>query len=310
LIADGMSLGTLTCADELSQLTRGRGLTWMRLYNHPAARAGFMNMRSLNSTVTDSSAASSSWGSGTRIMNGKVNQMRDGRNLTTLYELFAQAGWRRGLVSTTEITHATPAGFAANVDNREKGELIASQYLDRRVDILLGGGRKFFDPKDRKDKRDLLADFRYSGYVVMRTLDELKAAETDRRWLGVFDASHLPYTLDHKRPTILGLVSPARRIRLTTSPSWRWGRARNDSRDLSKTRMFSADTWPSGKWISATRASRSWRSANRRREPWRTPRNTCWPEQGERRWASRNGRQGERQQAKALMESAKRYLWS
>ena len=33
----------------------------------PAVAAGWMNMRSLNSLVTDSSAASSSWGSGTRI---------------------------------------------------------------------------------------------------------------------------------------------------------------------------------------------------------------------------------------------------
>ena len=199
LVADGMSLGTLTCADQLSRLTRGHGLTWMELYNHPAARSGLMNMRSLNSLVTDSSAASSSWGCGTRIMNGKVNQMRDGRDLTPLYELFGQAGWKRGLVTTAEITHATPAGFAANVENRDKADLIAAQYLDRRVDVLLGGGKKFFDPKERKDKRNLLADFGYSGYVVMRNLEDLKVADVNRRWLGVFDASHLPFTLDQQR---------------------------------------------------------------------------------------------------------------
>jgi alkaline phosphatase len=132
-------------------------------------------------------------------MNGKVNQMRDGRDLTSLYELFGQAGWRRGLVTTAEITHATPAGFAANVSHRDKAELIASQYLDRRIDILLGGGSKFFDPKERKDKRNLWADFGYSGYVLMRNLEDLQGADLDRRWLGVFDSSHLPFTLDHQR---------------------------------------------------------------------------------------------------------------
>ena len=158
-----------------------------------------MNMRSLNSLVTDSSAASSSWGCGTRIMNGKVNQMRDGRDLTPLYELFTQAGWKRGLVTTAEITHATPAGFAANVENRDKADIIAAQYLERRIDILLGGGKKFFESKERKDKRDLLTEFRRDGYIVMQKTAELNAASTDQRWLGVFDSSHLPFTLDHRQ---------------------------------------------------------------------------------------------------------------
>jgi alkaline phosphatase len=156
-------------------------------------------MRSLNSLVTDSSAASSSWGCGTRIMNGKVNQMRDGRGLTTLYELFQQAGWKRGLVTTAEITHATPAGFAANVDSRDKADQIACQYLERKVDILLGGGRKYFQAKERKDKRDLMGDFKLDGYFVMEKQSELLTAPLDRRWLGVFDSSHLPFTLDHRQ---------------------------------------------------------------------------------------------------------------
>ena len=198
LVADGMSMGTLTCADHLSRLLRGRGLTWMQLCGQPTVHHGWMNMRSLNSLVTDSSAASSSWGSGSRIINGVVNQLGNGTDLKPLYELFAQAGWKRGLVTTTEITHATPAGFAANAESREHATRIAVQYLERKVDVLLGGGSKFFDPKERKDKRDLLADFKTQGYAVMKTLPELQAAPTDRRWLGLFDKSHLPFTVDHK----------------------------------------------------------------------------------------------------------------
>ena len=113
LVSDGMSMGTLTCADHLSQLVRGRGLTWLEMVKNPATVAAWMNMRSLNSLVTDSSAAASSWGSGTRIINGMVNQLGDETPLKTLYELFGDAGWKRGLVTTAEITHATPAGFAA-----------------------------------------------------------------------------------------------------------------------------------------------------------------------------------------------------
>jgi alkaline phosphatase len=156
-----------------------------------------MNMRALNSIVTDSSAASSSWGCGSRIVNGAVNVLPDGRNLRTLYSLFDEAGWKRGLVTTTEITHATPAGFAVNQDSRGDADGIAAQYLARRIDVLLGGGRKFFEAKDRKDKRDLKGEFRAHGYDVFQTLAEMRHAALQKRWLGVFAESHLPFTIDH-----------------------------------------------------------------------------------------------------------------
>ena len=168
----------------------------MRLYTHPAARAGYMNMRSLNSLVTDSAAAACSWGSGTRIINGMMNQAGNGTPLKTLYELLADAGWSRGLVTTAEITHATPAGFAACAESRDMATKIATQYLDQKIDILLGGGSKFFDQTYRLDKRDLPTEYRDAGYFVMENLAQLSAAPTSKRWLGLFSRSHLPYTLD------------------------------------------------------------------------------------------------------------------
>jgi alkaline phosphatase len=217
LVADGMSMGTLTCSDYFSHKLRGRGLTWLKLYTNPGVHSGWMNMRSLNSIVTDSSAASSSWGCGARIINGVVNQRGNGDNLTTLYELFAQAGWKRGLVTTTEITHATPAGFAANAESRDHADKIALQYFDRRIDLLLGGGYKFFNSKERKDKRDLFGEFGRAGYYTMRSLDELKTAPTDKRWLGLFDKSHLPFMIDYREsysrqtrvPTLAAMTSAA-----------------------------------------------------------------------------------------------------
>src|SRR5687768_3776307 len=146
-----------------------------------------------------------------------VNQRGNGDRLTTLYELFEQASWKRGLVTTTEITHATPAGFATNSESRDHADKIATQYLERRVDLLLGGGYKLFSSKDRKDKRDLFADFARNGYHTMRSLDELKAAPSDKRWLGLFDKSHLPFTIDQREsysrqmriPTLAAMTAAA-----------------------------------------------------------------------------------------------------
>ena len=219
IVSDGMSAGTLTCADYLSQLLRGRGLTWVGLHNHPGARFGWMNTRSLNSLVTDSSAAASTWGSGVRIINGVVNQAGDGTPLRTLYELLGESGWQRGLVTTTEITHATPAGFAACVKNREMATTIAKQYLERKIEVLLGGGQKFFDPKHRLDGRDLQADYGAAGYAVLETKTDLESAPTNQRWLGLFARSHLPFILDQagdpklqaKVPTLAAMTAAALR---------------------------------------------------------------------------------------------------
>lgn len=197
LVSDGMSAGTLTCADHFSERLRGRGVTWMKLYQHPGAHGGWMNTRSLNSLVTDSAAASSSWGCGVRIVNGMLNQTSKAKPLKTLYELLGQAGWKRGLVTTAEITHATPAGFVASVKNRNLATAIARQYLKQEVEVLLGGGRKFFEKEYRLDRHDLFAEFEGHGYSVMHTLSELAVASTSKRWLGTFAGSHLPYTLDH-----------------------------------------------------------------------------------------------------------------
>lgn len=198
LVADGMGSGILACADHHSQIHRGRRLTWFELLRRPDLQVGTMDVRSQNSLVTDSSASSSAWGSGVRIPNGKVNQDSRGRPLLTLYELLGEAGWKRGLVTTTEITHATPSGFIASVKTRDDAEGIAVQYLDRKVDVALGGGRKFFLSKERKDKRDLLTDFRKAGYAVLESPADLTSAPRNERWLGVFSSSHIPYVVDQK----------------------------------------------------------------------------------------------------------------
>lgn len=197
LVADGTSSGTLTVADYFSRLVRGNGLRWLELFHRTDTVHALVNMRSLNSVVTDSAAASTSWGSGSRVKNGSLNILPDGRELQPLYRLLAEAGWKRGLVTTTEITHATPAGFVANA-LRDNAETIAEQYLERRVEVLLGGGSKFFAAGKRKDKRDLLADYRRAGYIVAEKKSELAAVPLDRPWLGIFAESHLPYTIDHQ----------------------------------------------------------------------------------------------------------------
>src|SRR5690606_27409242 len=117
--------------------------------------------------------------------------------LTPLYKLFAQAGWKTGLVTTAEITHATPAGFATALKSRGDSNAIAAQYFDRKVDVLLGGGTPFFRKSKRSDKRDLRAEFAAAGYSVVHNKKALAEAPIDKPILGTFADGHLPYTVDH-----------------------------------------------------------------------------------------------------------------
>jgi alkaline phosphatase len=203
LVADGMSMGTLTCADHLSQIMRKRPLAWTELLNRPKTVSALVNMRPLNSLVTDSAAAASSWGTGSRIANGALGILPDGRKLKTLCEVLGAEGWKRGLVTTTEMTHATPAGFAANVPQRKMAEKIAEQYLGHKIEVLLGGGRKHFDGKKRKDKKDLYGSFRKQGYAVLNTAADLAKAPPGKSWLGTFSESHHPYTVDRENDAAL-----------------------------------------------------------------------------------------------------------
>jgi alkaline phosphatase len=195
MVSDGMSPGVLTLAQSYSQLTRKRGTRWWDLINDPSAARGLMDTASANSMVTDSAAASSAWGGGQRVNNGAINVSPDGKAITPIAAILKkQSNARIGLVTTATVTHATPAGFAASAPQRSDENAIAPQYLDR-VDVILGGGSGYFDPKMRPDQRDLTADFANAGYQTVHTRDDLLAARGEKL-LGTFTRGHLPFSID------------------------------------------------------------------------------------------------------------------
>ncbi len=197
MVSDGMSSGTLTAADHLLRRHYGRPSHWISLYEQKRANRGLMDMASANSIVTGSASASSSWGSGHRIVNGRVNMTEDGQALKPILRIFKDAGKATGLATTTTMTHATPAGFSANVMVRGDEATIAEQYLEREYDVLLGGGNRFFSAEHREDQRDLYGEFAQKGYKVVRKKNDLMNFDGSEKLLGIFYDGHVPYTLDH-----------------------------------------------------------------------------------------------------------------
>lgn len=192
MVSDGMNHGALSLARQFRAAAGGAETHWTRLYRERPIVRSLVETFSSNSCVTDSAAAASAWGGGKRVHNGFLNILSDKSEVETLHQKLRKHGRKTGLVSTATITHATPAGFAVNVPDRGEEEVIAVQYLERRVDVLLGGGQKFFSG-------ELKQKYVAADYEVVESKDALAALPGDggKSLLGIFNESHLPYSIDH-----------------------------------------------------------------------------------------------------------------
>lgn len=196
MVSDGMSIGTLNMADMHLRRKYGKGSNWLNLYSQNKVSRGLMDMASANSIVTDSAAASSSWGSGFRVKNGALNISPTGEELKPIWKKFKEAGKKAGCVTTVPITHATPAGFMANSKSRNSQDEIAEKYIEHNYDVLMGGGQKYFDAAKRKDNKDVYKAYANKNYQIAKNRNEFKNFKVGQKVLGVFADDGLPYTID------------------------------------------------------------------------------------------------------------------
>ena len=217
MVSDGMSFGTLVMADLYLKRKFGRPSNWMGLYEQNLAQRAVMDMASASSVVTDSSAASSSWGGGVRVKNGSLNISPDGKENMPILQKFKKAGKKVGCVTTVMVNHATPAGFCTWSKSRNAMDEIALNYTELGFDVMLGGGSKYFDLAHRKDKKDLFAILKKKGYTVARTRSEMQKAPTNKPLYGLCAEDALPYTIDRaqsseeqaKSPTLAEMTAKA-----------------------------------------------------------------------------------------------------
>lgn len=154
-------------------------------------------------TVTDSAAAASAWATGVKTYNGAISVDVDGNPLPTIGAEAREAGLATGLVTTAQVTDATPAAFFSNSVDRSAQDDIARQYLEvTRPQVVLGGGEDWWlpagvegtypplgetdDPEvSRSTQGDLVAEAEGLGYTYVDTAAEFAAADSDKL-LGLF----------------------------------------------------------------------------------------------------------------------------
>ena len=90
--------------------------------------------------ITDSAAGATAFSCGKKTYNGAIGVDMDTNDVETIMEELSVQGWNTGVVSTSSITHATPASFYAHVSSRMMQEEIAKQLSFSEVDFIAGGG--------------------------------------------------------------------------------------------------------------------------------------------------------------------------
>ncbi|WP_212924795.1 alkaline phosphatase [Oceanobacillus sp. J11TS1] len=147
--------------------------------------------------VTDSAAAATAMSTGVKTYNHAVAVDNDLSEAKTVLESAKESGKSTGLVSTSEITHATPASFGSHDETRKNMNGIADDYYDElindehKIDVLLGGGTALFEREDR----NLTEEFQQDGYSYVTDKEALLNDDTEQI-LGLFAEEGLPKMID------------------------------------------------------------------------------------------------------------------
>ncbi|MFG0304645.1 MAG: alkaline phosphatase [Phycisphaerales bacterium JB040] len=187
MVSDGMSTGTLTLADMVIRERTGRRSAWLELNRTPGATRSLATTHSADRWVTDSAAGGCAWSLGTKVNNGSINYSPDGVEMTPINVRAKARGMSTGLVTTTRVTHATPASFVAGVPRRDMEDPIAAHILERGTDVCFGGGAKHFPGSLRAA---------HAGVTFHDAMPDLSGADASSRHCGLFSASHLAYAPD------------------------------------------------------------------------------------------------------------------
>lgn len=146
---------------------------------------------SADKLITDSAAGATALSTGERTNNHYIGVAADSTVLENVFERAKKQKYATGIVSTSSITHATPAGFYAHVTDRSKEFLIAEQFQKSEIDVAIGGGRNFFLPENkngqRKDNLDLIQALDSKDYSYFTKIEDLSNYSGSDKILGLLE---------------------------------------------------------------------------------------------------------------------------
>jgi alkaline phosphatase len=255
-LGDGMGLTTVTAARILEGQRRGAPGEEHALAFEQFPYTALAKTYNTDAQTPDSAGTMTAIASGVKTRIGHVGvgpavatgdcAGMAGHELLTILQLAESAGLATGIVTSTRLTHATPAATYAHVPDRGwEGDRelpasahaagcrdIAAQFVDGRhgdgIEVALAGGWASFLPEGsaypghgevrgrRRDGRNLVEDWqrRHPDGRFAWNARQLETAGDARRLLGLFAPSHLPYEADRAAddPSLADLTRAALRV--------------------------------------------------------------------------------------------------
>ncbi len=163
LIGDGMGVSQV-----FAGLTANKG----RLFLENCKHIGFSKTYSGDNYITDSGAGGTPLSTGVKTYNGAIGVDMNKNPVKTILEEASEKGLATGLVSSSAITHATPASFISHQASRSSYEDIATDFLKTEIDVFIGGGLDHF--AKRADGRNLVDELKNKGYQVETDINKIK----------------------------------------------------------------------------------------------------------------------------------------
>lgn len=179
LIGDGMGI---------AQISAGFYYNGKKLNLEKFPVTGLMTTHSSSHLITDSAAGATAFACGCKTYNGAIGMTAKHKSCRTILEDAEANGLATGLVASCSITHATPASFISHVESRAEAERIAADFLKTDIDLMIGGGLKYFNER-KLDERNLYEELAKKGYQVSnfeeKKLQELTFLPTQAlAWFG------------------------------------------------------------------------------------------------------------------------------
>lgn len=185
LIGDGMSYPQITA----TKYAHGNLVMSSMPY------AGSLYTRSASGKVTDSAAGATALAAGYKTTNGFLGMLPDSSTVESIAQYATELGKATGLIATSRITHATPAGFAIHHPDRGEEFIIAEKYVDSNIDLIMGAGSNYFLPEseggDRTDGRNLISEMEEMGYIYVDQADQLSEIAGNEKAIAFLEGGDL-----------------------------------------------------------------------------------------------------------------------
>ena len=150
--------------------------------------------------VVDSAPAATAYASGIKTNDKFVGVTPESIPVATILEAARLIGKSTGIIATSNIQHATPAGYSSHYNDRSKYDIIGEQQAYNGIDIVMGGGSMYLISPYRKDSENIIDEIKAMGYQYITTRSELIAIKSGRIW-GMFAPDAMAYDMDRAETT-------------------------------------------------------------------------------------------------------------